>query len=146
MYNILVPVDGSEPSKRAINEALKLTKGREDQYQITLLYVSTSPAYFPIYAEDTTQLVLNVHELERAQGNKLLKTLKDQLHAESDVKVNTKHLLGSPAKEICQFAEKEKVDMIIMGNRGMGAFGKMILGSVSNRVIQEVNVPVLIVK
>lgn len=54
--------------------------------------------------------------------------------------------VGSAAAKIVQTAEKEKVHMIIMGTHGHGVLGRALLGSVSQRVISDASVPVLLVK
>ncbi|MDQ0495269.1 universal stress protein [Paenibacillus brasilensis] len=53
---------------------------------------------------------------------------------------------GDPASVICESANQEKVDLIIIGTRGKGLVSEMILGSVSHHVIQHAPCPVLTVK
>ena len=60
-------------------------------------------------------------------------------------KLETRVELGSPAEKILAFAEKEKVDMIIMGAHGRSGLDKMIFGSVANKVVKSASCPVLTV-
>ena len=53
---------------------------------------------------------------------------------------------GSPAQKIVEFADKNGIDLIVMGNRGLGAFSRTLLGSVSNKVINTAKCDVYVVK
>ena len=67
---------------------------------------------------------------------------------EEDVTVKTDVLIKytSVAKEILEYAESNKIDLIIMGSRGMTGIKKMLLGSVASRVVTYSQCPVLVVK
>jgi nucleotide-binding universal stress UspA family protein len=58
-------------------------------------------------------------------------------------KLETRVELGPPAKKIVAFAQKEKIDMIIMGAHGRAGLEKMIFGSVANKVVKSASCPVL---
>ena len=60
--------------------------------------------------------------------------------------VETEVRLGDPAQEIIDFAKEIDVDLVIMGNRCLNAFSRVMMGSVSNRVLNHVESSVLIVK
>ena len=53
--------------------------------------------------------------------------------------------LGAPGDGICKVAQDENITCIVLGNRGLGAFRRTILGSVSDHVIHHSRVPVLLV-
>lgn len=144
MYKLLVPVDGSEPSKRAVKAATDIASGKE-QAEITILYVSPSSVYFPYHAP-MLSVDDDLLEIEKKQGNELLEETIKEASATSKATFKKKHLYGNAAKEIVEYADDTKQNMIVMGNRGMGAFGQMILGSVSNKVLHLSKCPVLIVK
>ncbi|MCO7174553.1 universal stress protein [Sporolactobacillus kofuensis] len=145
MYKILVPVDGSEPASRAVQEAVSIASGKAEA-EITLLYVSPSPIYFPYYSMVGPSLDANVKEIEEQEGNKMLDDIIKKNVQDTKVKFRKKHLYGIAAQEICDYATDTKKDLIVMGNRGMGAFGQVILGSVSNKVLNLAKCPVMIVK
>lgn len=67
---------------------------------------------------------------------------------EEDVTVKTDVLIKytSVAKEILEYAESNKIDLIIMGSRGMTGIKKMLLGSVASGVVTYSQCPVLVVK
>ncbi|MCG3774585.1 MAG: putative universal stress protein [Nitrospira sp.] len=54
--------------------------------------------------------------------------------------------LGNPAEEIIKAASRQKVDLIVMGAKGLGAIARFLLGSVSTRVVQHATSSVLVVR
>ncbi|WP_188801790.1 universal stress protein [Sporolactobacillus putidus] len=145
MYRILVPVDGSEPATRAVKEAVTIAEGKKEA-EITLIYVSPSPVYFPFYSMVGPSLDADVKEVEEKEGNQMLESIIEKESKSAKAKFHKKHLYGIAAQEICDYANDTKMDLIVMGNRGMGAFGQVILGSVSNKVLHLADCPVMIVK
>ena len=77
-------------------------------------------------------------------GKAVLETTRLEF-AGVDVPVTSVYRRGDPANEIIAAAQEMKTDLIIMGNRGRGQLGGLILGSVSERVLHGSNTPVLIV-
>ncbi|MFT8361801.1 MAG: universal stress protein [Sporolactobacillus sp.] len=144
MLKIVVPIDGSEPANRALDQALTIAEGKND-VEITLLYVSPSPVYFPYYSMVGPSLSEDAKEVEEREGNQMLDDIADKKMA-AHVKFVKRHLYGIVAQQICDYANDTKADLVVMGNRGMGAFGQMMLGSVSNKVLHLANCPVMIVK
>ena len=61
------------------------------------------------------------------------------------VKVESAVLEGNPAEEIVDFAEEQKVDMIVVGSLGKSGYEQFAIGSVSSKVLRNAKVPVLIV-
>jgi nucleotide-binding universal stress UspA family protein len=53
--------------------------------------------------------------------------------------------VGSPADAVCEEAERRKVDLVVVGCRGLGPAGRWLLGSVSDRVVHHSSRPVLVV-
>lgn len=69
-----------------------------------------------------------------------------ELLAQERVEAPVEILFGDPAKTICKFAESQNHDLIIIGNRGLGGLKKLILGSVSDKVVNSSTCPVLVAK
>lgn len=67
------------------------------------------------------------------------------LHFLLQIPFKTRYELGSPGEAICHVAKEEQVTCILLGNRGLGAFRRRILGSVSDHVVHHSKVPVIIV-
>ena len=81
-------------------------------------------------------------ELERRKKNsKVLQFLNG-----ANVNYKTTVLRGTPGPEIVKYANEQKVDLVIIGSRGLNSLQEMVLGSVSHKVMKRVNCPALIVK
>lgn len=71
-----------------------------------------------------------------------------QLAKQKNIKVKTDVVVGisSVVKEIVEYAHKNKIDMIVIGSRGLSGFKKMLLGSVASGVVTYADCPVLVAK
>jgi nucleotide-binding universal stress UspA family protein len=126
---ILVPIDGSPHGEKALQHAAFLAK--ETGSKMTLLYVQES-GIFNLRPAMTKEI-----------GNCILRRATEQIKGlTADQMLES----GDPAKVIVQTANKGNYDIIVMGNRGLGAVGRFLLGSVSDHVSHYANHSVLIVK
>lgn len=142
-HKILLPLDGSRHSERALQEVIKICQGQEKEYHVTLFHVV--PALTPGVYEFMQNTDIDVDGVIRRQGEEVLAKASDALKAAGipfymDVKI------GDPAQEIYIQSKYENYDLIVMGSRGMGTFKELMLGSVSHKVLQHAECPVLIVK
>ena len=140
MKRILVPVDGSEASLRALRFAAQ--RAREAEAEVHVLHVER-----PAAAEELRAYAVRP-ELEKLREDacgRVLQAATDALAAE---KVRSaEHLQrGEPAQTIARFAAAHAIDEVVMGTRGLGALGSMFLGSVAQRVVHLAQVPVTLVK
>ncbi len=76
----------------------------------------------------------------------MLREIKESFFDELGDRVKTQCLQGDIAGEILDYAKRECADLIVMGSRGLGAFSKTLLGSVSNKIANRGDISVLIVK
>ena len=137
---LLVPVDGSEHSLHAVRYAIG--RVREAQGEVLVLHVEPPVSYeeMRVYVmrEEAEKIRREACERVLASATKLLDEAKVPYSA---------HLReGEIAPTIARFAEAEKVDEVILGTRGMGAVGELLLGSVAHRVVHLVRVPVTLVR
>lgn len=141
MRTILVPVDGSKGSDLALAKARKMAD--LERSKVIILNVISNLMSNPYLLEHEHKLEINKVFSEQAQG-----TLNEALEYFEgyDGEVETKVKLGDPAQEIIDFARESGVDVVVMGNRGLNAFSRVMMGSVSNRVLNHVEASVLIVK
>tara|TARA_R110000868_G_scaffold252416_6_gene509063 strand:- start:42 stop:458 length:417 start_codon:yes stop_codon:yes gene_type:complete len=138
MWKILLPIDGSNHSIRALEYALA-RKQRGDQFSTVILHVQ--PEIPPsLYLGQEVVDRWKASELKRLDSKQKVKSLKSQLRAEFHVEC------GEAAKEIVSYAEKAKCQEIIMGTRGLGALKGLFMGSVATKVIQSATVPVTLIK
>ena len=137
---ILIAVDGSEVSYRALHAALFLSEKLGSK--ITAIHVMENVP--PVYIE--SQKVLD--ELLEARKNESQKILDEcsLIATKKGITLTTNLLEGDPASTILEFSQSEKYDVIIIGSRGIGQFKKLLLGSVSSKVIHHSSCPVLLIR
>lgn len=139
MYEkILVAADGSDHSKRAAQEAVKMAKANPGA-SVTLLYV--------IDYEKARNEILHSQgpdelHLER---RKHLQPL-EEIFRSAGVPFETQTLHGTPGPTIAKHANETGYDIVFIGSRGLNALQEMVLGSVSHKVAKRVQAPVIIVK
>jgi nucleotide-binding universal stress UspA family protein len=146
---ILVAVDGSKPSLDASEQAISLAA----KYEADLIAVHVvSPGVRYDYLEDviTPGLPASLKEvivLAMEKGQKYLDEVK-QKASESKLEVQTEVLIGatSVVKEIVEYAAEHKIDLIVIGTRGISGIKRMLLGSTASGVLSYAHCPVLIVK
>jgi nucleotide-binding universal stress UspA family protein len=138
--HILVPVDFSKGSERAIEQAETLAAALGASlelfhaYQLPVLALpDSSVTVSPTYVADLTN---------RAQGE--LDRHRDNLRARG-VNVTTKLTEGNPADAIVQRAESLPAMMVVLGTHGRGGFRRFLLGSTAERVVRTATVPVMTV-
>jgi nucleotide-binding universal stress UspA family protein len=157
MYKkILVPYDGSEPSDKALDHAVSIAK-MSGISEVILLYVI---AEFPTYhfierparsiktGEKITlsQYLKEVYELMEESANDVLDKKKEEIKKTAGLEITTKLLTGHISNAIIDFAAKEKVDLIVIGNVGRSGISKIrTLGSVSRSVGERAPCPVMII-
>ncbi len=140
MKKIIIPIDGSENSKRALLEGKKLANLFESE--VFVLYVRNDTKLPGAYADVTS---LDLIEEDEETGKKIidngLEVFKDYTGVvKSDVEN------GDPAEVIINAAERENADLIVMGSRGLSGVKRFILGSVSNKVLNHSETSVLVIR
>lgn len=139
--NLLVAYDGSSYSKRALEKAKNLmdTDGGIQTHVVNITPHPVERRGTYLMSEDMTllQKVKEANERDILEAEDLMEGYKESCHFV--------HLQGDAAEELVRYANEHEIDWIIMGNRGMGALG-MLLGSVSERVIQHAGSNVMIIK
>jgi nucleotide-binding universal stress UspA family protein len=153
---ILVPYDGSTFADKAIENAIGIAKLTGANTQIILLHVTPHipiPLTFerPVYSAKTgksiplTQYIQELSEEMEENASNMLEGEKRK-YAHHDIKIDTISLNGYPSEKIIEFANSEKVDLIVIGNVGLSGLSKVkALGSVSRNVSERASCPVLIV-
>jgi nucleotide-binding universal stress UspA family protein len=137
---ILVPVDGSEYSKRALNLAIKLA--HEYSASLTVVHVVYSAVELVIDAPNIIDRVTKEFEKE---GKTVLEDSIKRVY-KSGVKGKSVLLRGRIGPELIRYAERESFDLIVIGSRGLGAVARLLRGSVSDYVSDYAKCPVLVVK
>jgi len=144
--NILVPIDGSEFSIRALKYAITITN-KFDSNLIVLHIVPSTIKYEFFNSEENLEpnspenLLLQSAYME---AQKWLDDIKEKLGAKfiTDVIIAKE----SVVKEIIEYSEREKIDLIVIGTRGRSGLKKLLLGSIASGVVTYANCPVIVIK
>lgn len=142
MLKLLIPVDGSASSDRAVDHLIRKSSRFKDPVEIHLLTVQP-----PIVSGNVRMFISNeqLNEYYQEEGLKALKPARDKLDA-AGLKYVFHIGLGDPAEVIARYAREKGCDQIFMGTRGMGSISNLLLGSVATKVIHFADVPVVLVK
>ncbi|MFI5224665.1 MAG: universal stress protein, partial [Nitrospirales bacterium] len=138
----LLAVDGSDNSYEAVHVLKYLARAE----QLTLLHTLNvpRPAYPMMLPEVAEEIYKTLEQSMREDGERLLNRVQSLLPPHAGP--STRHLrMGSPAEVIVSMAEEQKVDLIVMGARGLGPIKERLLGSVSHRILTLAHCATLIV-
>ncbi|MDH2907961.1 MAG: universal stress protein [Candidatus Nitrosotalea sp.] len=149
--NILVPYDGSKYSRRAIAHAIKIAKKFESSVFL-VTEVNTSdfpPGMLLALIQKDKLLEKSINEFMVAVKSQARKELLAEVAVCKEKGVNAYYdiIVGtSPAEAILKFVRGRKIDLIIIGSQGLHGIGKIkALGSVSRKISELANCPVLII-
>jgi nucleotide-binding universal stress UspA family protein len=137
---LLVPIDGSDNSFRALNHAIFLSK--KIVAQTTALHAMENLPF----AHIGSQKALNAIILKYQEESKNILDKSRDIGSKNGVKVKTVLKKGDATSIIIDYSKKENYDTIIMGRRGMGKLRQLILGSTSTKVLSHSDCTVVIVK
>lgn len=141
MKSVLVPIDGSQVSLRALALAVTEISAARDA-SLHVLNVQLPPRHpWPGKLVSPGDIDAQL----RVQGMHVLERVRSRTTGLS-AKVNGHVRLGTPAEEIVHCAEDVGCDFIVMGTRGLGAAAALALGSVASSVVHLSRVPVILVK
>lgn len=142
LKKILVPVDGSSLSEKALPYALKLAAKLE--LDVTILRVVKCSPYL---AKE------QLENSEAAQAARVyLAQVSDFLALENETplsvpnRLTTRLLAGDPAQEICRYASEEKFDLVTMTTHGQPQNQGYFVGSVTRKVLHHLTIPALLVR
>ncbi|WP_276299897.1 universal stress protein [Halorussus lipolyticus] len=147
MYErILIPTDGSKTAELAVEEALDVAE-KFDAEVHTLYVVDTDAAEVSLGTEQVERIRQGrfgeMDELE-ARARKATEHVAE-LARDRGVVVEEHFRGGRPHKVIADFAEDEEIDLIVMGSHGRSGISRVLLGSVTERVLRSTHRSVLVV-
>lgn len=147
--NVLVAVDGSENSDRALDFALDLAE--KFGAAVTVMNVSESPAMGAVPLEPTTvsgdSMVIFANDLRKFHEEILSKAVAHAKMVKPDVVVSWKLREGDPALEIVAEAKEAGFDVVVVGHVGAGRVKEFFgLGGISEKVAHLAPCPVVIVR
>ena len=147
MYDhILIPTDGSETSRHAVDQAVDIASKYDSTVHV--LYVVDV---------DATSYSLGTEQVDRIRQGHLddmpeVKADADEATeyvankaAEHGLEVEQHVRVGEPARAIRKFVEDSHIDLVVMGSHGRSGLSRVILGSVTEKVLRRTRLPVLVV-
>ena len=145
LKKILVAVDGSKESKKALNFALELAEIISAELELLTVVPPVFLYSHSIHVLKSEAIADCTKRLEAGFREALSKAQKEAQKKKPEFKISARLEKGEPDEKIVSRAELGKFGMIVMGSRGLG--GRVsALGSVSSRVVDKASCPVVIVK
>ena len=141
MPKVLLTIDGSESSDRAVKHLIHLVKSSHPM-DVHLLNVQPPIMSGEISFIATAKTVESLHHDKGEKTAESARALLDDAGIQYAFRIE----LGPIAETIAQYAQNNQCEQIIMGTRGMSAISNLILGSVATKVIHLAHAPVTLVK
>ena len=152
MYQrVLVPLDGSDLSERALSKAAELATPLGATLHL-LQVVSRRPEVDAMRGSNIHALYAGVDTMRQARqeidrdktvARRYLDDLASRLR-DQGIKAETAVLEGYAHEKILEYARENAIDLVVIGTHGYGGFKRMLLGSVTDRIIRSGEVPVLV--
>lgn len=142
MQKILIAVDGSETSRRAVERLVGMTAWLKDRPEVHVLTVHLAVPYGGRIAS-----VIGKEQLQKYYAEEEEAAMKDACTLLDGAGIAyTKHTaVGEIAVEVVKAAKAVGADVICMGTHGRGKLGTMVVGSVAQKVLAQSTIPVLLV-
>lgn len=146
---ILYPTDFSDKSQHALRVVKKLKEAGTKIVVLThcvdtreIDTMAEMEGFSSVHLDD---IVAEIRAKLRKRATKNLESLNKDLK-KAGFTVEERLVEGIPFKEILRIAKQDEVDAIVIGSTGKGLLSEMLLGSTSEKVVREAEIPVLVVK
>jgi nucleotide-binding universal stress UspA family protein len=141
----MVAIDGSEHSLKAAEYVLEIAKSFGAQlYAVTVTYV---PESYHLKQEDVLSQSKEIHDNSMEDAKTWLEKF-NQKSKEDNIQLKTELISSHRPVDyvILEYAEKNNIDLIVVGTRGRSGFKKLLLGSIASSVVTYAHCPVMVVK
>ena len=146
LKNILVAIDGSEASTNALQLATELSEKFSADLHLLHVVREMQVPLNPGLMEAYEKLERQRHDLLKSAGEQLLNQSKRVAESKGITALQADIGSGDPAGAIVKYADKNQMDLIVIGSRGLGQVERLLMGSVSRKVSNMTKVNCLIVK
>lgn len=142
--NILLAYDGSENARKAFNVALDLALKYKAKLLIVEVVDTNSVSISDLRKVSSLDINRAIEEIKSKVSGDVKECIK--LAQERGIEADGDVLEGDPASEILRYCDGVNADLIVTGCRGMSRWKRLLIGSVSSRIVSESKVPTLVVK
>lgn len=137
---VLVPTDGSDGADNALDLAIDVA-------------LTNGSALHAVYVVDLDGLAVDedsetwlIHQALDAEGESTTSAVRERAERAGVGRVETAVLAGRPHRAILEYVSEHDIDLVVMGTHGRRGLDRLLLGSVTERVIRTASVPVLVVR
>lgn len=142
MRKLLLPIDSSSVPDRLVDYLKEFVPALD--YEVTLLNV------IPLDRNLVHGDLIGVYDLNREKfeetAAEMLNIVEATLRAAGITNIKKLHVTGDPAQMIVRTAETEDFHLIMMCTHGMGAAKRLLIGSVTNKVVHHSEIPVIVIR
>lgn len=143
---ILVAIDGSPMSDKAAEEAIRFAAGTQGQFRSKVYAMLVLPnAPRTTFTDFEPPKPITEAENWGELRDKIFYVV-EKCAGESEVPLETKVAYGDPVDELLNFAEREEIDVIVIGSTGKGFLKRKLLGSVSDKIVKTAKCSVYVVR
>jgi nucleotide-binding universal stress UspA family protein len=148
MERILVGVDGSAPSLKAVDFAADLASKYGAELILLKVVPHLSPELDPAVEEyaRSEHIPVPAAELMLTMTDSVLDNARRNAYTKGATRISVEPSFGDPAQEIIAVAQDRQADLIVVGSRGHGRLAGLLLGSVAQKVISLAHCPVVVVR
>jgi nucleotide-binding universal stress UspA family protein len=140
---ILLAVDGSKSSLHAVDNLIAHADWYRDRPTVELVTVHLPVPHLPGLSKVVSKARFREYYVQEGEAQlAAAKTMLDNAGIDYEARI----LVGSVAEILVAHAKAKRCDMIVVGSRGLGAAGSMLLGSTTTKVLHLSSVPVLVVR
>jgi nucleotide-binding universal stress UspA family protein len=143
---ILVAIDGSPLSDKAAEEAIRMAAGNPSQFKSKVYGLLVLPNAPRNTFTDFVPAKPITEQAEWAELKERIFYVLEKNAAEMNVLLETAVVYGDPAQELLRFAQKEEIDVIVIGSTGKCFLKRKLLGSVSHKVVKDAKCSVYVVR
>lgn len=145
LKKILVPVDGSEVAKRCLDFAMKVAEVSGGE--LLVVHVAVPYDYTKVPPRKPKNAVEEAEMAQKAAEPTPLDLAEAYVKQAGFERATYRTIIDiDPAERIVEFGKSMGAGMIVIGNRGMGHWVQLLMGSVSSKVAQTAECPVVIIK
>jgi nucleotide-binding universal stress UspA family protein len=142
LRSIVVPLDGSKVAEHALPVAGAIARVARARLRLVLVHQLPPPPTDKASAKLYVSIEVALRKSQRAY----LRRLAAQLAERWGIKVTTVSLTGPVAETLTEWIDETDPDLLVMTTHGRGAFGRVLLGSVADRLVRMLEVPIILLR